>query len=180
MPTVDPDVARPGTGGEAAPPSDPDADSAADPAADSTAPLRSAANALTMHALIHAGIAEQERAMRNDGEPNEAFDEIIARIASLAPRHQVVADVARDVAAALRAIVAATDQVCTQQADTPDHPDGSNDHQRGTITPLIGESVTVLYRDAYEQVRTAWPFLPEFHQIFNELQLVGPERDPAR
>jgi hypothetical protein len=31
----------------------------------------------------------------------------------------------------------------------------------------------VLYRVAHEQVRTAWAFLPEFHQIFNGLHLVG-------
>jgi hypothetical protein len=180
LPTIDPDVPRPGTGGEAGPPSDPIADPIADPAADPTAALRSAANALTMHALIHSGIAEQERAMHNDGAPNETFDEILARIASLAPRHQVVADAARDVAAALRAIVAAIDQVCTQPVDTPDHPDGSTDGQGNATTPPMGESVTVLYRDAHEQVRTAWAFLPEFHQIFNGLHLVGPERDPAR
>jgi hypothetical protein len=133
-----------------------------------------------MHALIHSGIAELERSMHNDGEPNESFDEILARIASLAPRHQVVADVARDVAAALRAIVAVIDQVCTQPVGTPAHPDGFTDRQGAVITPPIGEPVSALYRDAYEQVRTAWAFLPEFHQIFNELQLVGPERDPAR
>jgi hypothetical protein len=133
-----------------------------------------------MHALIHSGIAEQERAMHNDGEPNESFDEIIARIASLAPRHQVVADAARDVAAALRAIVAAIDQVCAQPVDTPEHPGVSTDYRGAAITAPIGEPVSALYRDAYEQVRTAWAFLPEFHEIFNELHLVGPERDPAR
>jgi hypothetical protein len=118
--------------------------------------------------------------MHNDGEPNETFDDILARIASLAPRHQAVADAARDVAAALRAVVAAIDQVCTQPVHTPAHPDDSTDRQGRATTPPIDESVTVLYRDAHEQVRTAWAFLPEFHQIFNGLHLVDPERDPAR
>lgn len=66
------------------------------------------------------------------------------------------------------------DQVCTQPADTPAHPDGSTDRQGNATTPPIGETATVLYRDAHEQVRTAWAFLPEFHQIFNGLHLVGP------
>jgi hypothetical protein len=169
--TFEPAAYRSKPDGAAGPPTD--------PTAEPTAPLRAAAKTLTMHATIHDGIADLEQTLHNDGEPDELFDDILARIASLAPRHRAVADAARDVAAALRAIVAAIDQAIDQAidhtiAEALADPTDTPAHCEGTA-PAVDDTLTALYRDARRQVRTHWAYLTEFHQVLVELHLVETE-----
>jgi hypothetical protein len=82
----------------------------ADAGIDETGPLRAAVHALSMHATIHAGTADWERALWDGSPPTTVADELHALVAAQAPRHQGIADAAHQLAAALKAVVDSLDQ----------------------------------------------------------------------
>ncbi len=141
--------------------------SCADVGADETAPLHAAVHAQTMHATIHAGIAEWERGLHDGNPPTTVADELHALVAAQAPRHQGIADAAHQLAAALRAVVDGLDQthpirIHGLRHDATAHPD-----------------LTALYRRARERLAAHRWLLPEFHEVLDNLPLDHPEPIPT-
>jgi len=138
-----------------------------DTGADETAPLRAAVHALTMHATIHAGIAEWEHGLHDGSPPTTVADELHALVAAQAPRHQGIADAAHQLAATLRAVVDGHDQTHPTRIhglrhDATAHPD-----------------LTALYRQARELLAAHRWLLPEFHEVLDNLPLDHPGPTPT-
>ena len=131
-----------------------------DTGADETAPLRAALHALTMHATIHAGIADWERALHDGSPPTTAADELHALVAAQAPRHQAIADAAHQLAAALKAVVDGLDQTRHTRPHGPARQDA-------TAHPAL----TPLYREARAQLHAHRWVLPEHHAVLDNLPL---------
>jgi len=127
---------------------------------DETAPLRAAVHALTWHATIHAGIADWERGLHDGSPPTTVADELHARVAAQAPRHQRVADAAHQLAAALTALVDGLDQARHTRRHAPARQDA-------TAHPAL----TPLHREARAQLHAHRWALPELHAVLDNLPL---------
>ena len=139
-------------------------DTSADPAADETGPLRAAVHALTMHATVHAGIADWERGLHDGSPPTTVADELHALVAAQAPRHQAIADAAHQLAAALTAVVDGLDQTRTTRTHELTRHDAA------------GPSVlTALYGHARAQLYAHRRLLPELHAVLDNLPLDHPD-----
>jgi hypothetical protein len=137
----------------------------ADAGLDETAPLRAAVHALTMHATIHAGIADWERGLHDGSPPTTVADELHALVAAQAPRHQGIADAAHQLAAALTAVVGGLDQTRHTRLHGPTRHDA-------TTHPALA----ALYREARAQLHAQRWLLPEFHAVLDNLPL---DSDPT-